>query len=254
MHRFSKPVFDTHPAVHCRMSYVLSALFVLSLITGASVYGQSGWVRQKGEVFGQLSLAGFQSDRYFNLEEEEIPTAAFMQSNLYLYAEYGLTEHLTIIANMPLLRSQGFETTETIRGTGDLRIDAKYGILQQKLPISFGIGVEAPVARANRFAENEDGLGNINLPTGDGEWNFWATVAVSASLHPLPAYINLSGGFNKRTSYDGIRFRDQWVANSQLGYLLFQKLWLQASLGVAQSLGEAEGLVSFVRGDRKSVV
>jgi hypothetical protein len=224
-------------------------LLMLCLSVGQSAYGQSGWVRQKGEVFSQLSLAGFQSDRYFNLEEEEVNTAAFMQRNLFLYAEYGVTEHLTIIANIPLLRSQAFETTETILGTGDLRIDAKYGILQQTLPISFGLGLEAPLARANRFAENEDGLGSINLPTGDGEWNFWATVAVSASLHPLPAYINLSGGFNKRTSYQGMNFQDQWVANSQVGYLLFQKLWLQASLGLAQSLGEADGLVSFVRGD-----
>lgn len=231
------------------MSFFFPALFILTLITSLSVYGQSGWVRQKGEIFSQLSIAGFQSDRYFTLDEEEISTATFMQSNLYLYAEYGVTEHLTIIANMPLLRAQGFETTETIRGTGDLRIDAKYGILQQKLPIAFGLGLEAPVARANRFAENEDGLGSINLPTGDGEWNFWATVAVSASLHPLPAYVNLSGGFNKRTSYEGLELQDQWVANSQLGYLFFQKLWMQASLGVAQSLGEAEGSVSFVRGD-----
>ena len=240
---------DVRPRYPSRTYFQYLLALVFLLVVSPVVYGQSGWVRQKGEVFGQLSLARFQSDRYFNLDEEEVSTSTFMQNNLYLYAEYGVTEHLTIIANMPLLRGHGFETTDPVWGTGDLRIDAKYGILQQTLPISFGIGVEAPVARANRFAENEDGLGNVNLPTGDGEWNFWATVAVSASLHPLPAYINLSGGFNKRTSYDGINLRDQWVANSQAGYLFFQKLWLQLSLGVAQSLGEAEGLVSFVRGD-----
>lgn len=228
---------------HCFLSILM--LLVLAPVA----YGQSGWVRQKGEVFGQLSYTRFQSDQYFNLNEEEVITSSFMQSNINLYAEYGVTEHLTIVTNMPQLRGHGFETTEVVRGIGDLRIDARYGILQQKLPIAFGIGVEVPLARADRFATNQDGLGVINLPTGDGEWNFWATMAISASLHPLPAYVNLSGGVNKRTSYDGVALRDQWVANSQVGYLFFQKLWTQASLGVMQSLGEAEGLVSFVRGD-----
>ncbi|MEK6479501.1 hypothetical protein WJR50_18295 [Catalinimonas sp. 4WD22] len=220
-----------------------------NLLIQLEARAQSAWVRKKAETFTQLSISSYQSDRYYNLDGEMVTTTDFAQHNLYFYSEYGLTEKLTIIANLPLLRAHGFTSTETIWGVGDLRVDAKYGFLQEILPISISVGVEAPIAKPNRFAENQDGLGSINLPTGDGEWNFWSTLAISGSLHPLPAYINLSGSYNKRTSFEGQHFKDQWVANAQFGYQFFQKLWLQLSVGVQNTIGEPEGLVSFVRGD-----
>ncbi|WP_277479606.1 hypothetical protein [Catalinimonas alkaloidigena] len=210
---------------------------------------QSGWVRNKGETFTQLSVSSFQSDRYHNLEGEQLTTTDFAQHHLNFYAEYGITERLSIIANWPFVRAHGFSSTETIWGIGDLRVDAKYGFLQEVLPIAISFAMEAPIARPNRFAENEDGLGSINLPTGDGEWNFWSGIAISGSLDPLPAYINLSAGFNKRTSFEGQKFNDQWVANAQFGYQFFQKIWFQLSLGVQNTIGEPKGVVSFVRGD-----
>lgn len=216
------------------------------------VDAQSGWVKKKGESFTQISLATASSDTYYNLDEVATTTTKFRQSNLYLYSEYGLFDHLTLIANVPLLRANDFETTETVWGIGDLRLDAKYGFLQHILPIAISAGIEIPTAKANRFAANQDGFGNINLPTGDGEWNFWTTLAISGSLHPLPAYVNLSGSYNNRTSFEGQKFKDQWTVNAQLGYQFFHKLWLQLAMGVQQTIGEPEGLVSFVRGDGTS--
>ncbi len=228
-----------------RRAWILCLLCSLAF----SGFGQSGWVKQQGDYFAQISIAGYQSGQYFNLNEEESTTNKFHQYNLYGYGEYGLTDHLTILANIPLLRTQGFETSENIWGIGDLRADLRYGFLQKTLPISVSVGVEAPLAKPNRLAANEDGINNINLPTGDGEWNYWATLAVSGSLHPLPAYVNVSTAYNKRTSFGGQQFKDQWNAKAEVGYQFFHKLWLQLQLGVLQSIGKPTGGVSFVRGD-----
>jgi len=230
------------------LPYALLSI-VLVLVLVQPVMAQSGWVRKKGETFSQLSYAGYTSDTYYNLEGEQVETAEFYQHNLYLYSEYGISEKLSILMNVPLMRAQGFSTTESVWGIGDLRLDAKYGFFQEVLPIAVSLGVEVPWAKPNRLAANEDGFSSIDLPTGDGEWNIHAGLSISQSLHPLPAYVNLSGGYNKRTSFEGQNFKDQWTVNTQLGYQFFDKVWLQVQLGVQQSIEKPEGLVSFVRGD-----
>lgn len=232
-----------------RTGKAAAVLCLALLLTAQAGRAQSGWVKSKHSYYAQISLAGFASDKYFNLAGQAIQTSSFRQYNLYAYAEYGLTDRLTLTGNMPLVRTQGFTTTENVWGIGDLRLDAKYGFFQDVLPTSLSVGVEVPLARPNRLAENLDGLGAINLPTGDGEWNFWTTLAVSRSLHPLPAYLSLSAAYNFRTAFEGQPLSDQWQTRLEGGYQLLGKLWLQAYLGVQQTIGEASGQVSFVRGE-----
>lgn len=217
-----------------------------SLFTASA---QSGWTKAADEAFFKLSYLHFQSDDYYNLSGEQMSTNTFSQQAIGLYGEYGMTDRLTVLMDWPLLKFQEFEHTETVAGTGDLKLGVKYA-LSKKIPISVSVVPELPIAKANKYAVNDNpALGNVNLPTGDGEWNVYSTLAISSSLHPLPAYISLYGTFNYRTKYDSINLNHQLMGGLEMGYNPFATLWLKSGLKLQQTLGDEAAAVSFVRGE-----
>lgn len=221
----------------------------VTLLIPLSSQGQSGWAKKKGELFSKVSYSSFKSDRYYNLSGNEIATSTFSQQSVHLYAEYGLYERLTVILDWPGFRMQGFETTETISDIGDLKVGLKYQ-LPLKIPISLSVLPEFPTANADNFAENKTIPGDrINLPTGDGEFNVHAILAISHSFHPLPAYINMYGGYNFRTEYAGQELSDQWVQGMEVGGMPVPDLWLRAGIKLQQSANDGGAFVSFVRGE-----
>ena len=210
---------------------------------------QSGWTKSADEAFFKLSYLHFQSDDYHSLSGDQIQTTMFTQQAIGFYGEYGVTDRLTVIADWPMIKWQGFESTETVAGTGDLKLGVKYAI-SKKLPISLSIIPELPIARANKYAENDNpDFGNINLPTGDGELNIYSTLAISSSLHPIPAYINLYGTFNYRTRYEDVNLSHQLIEGLELGYNPLKPVWIKAGLKLQQTIGDDVAVVSFVRGE-----
>ena len=158
---------------------------LIVLIAGSSL-AQSGWAKEKDEVFAKLSYSYFQSDMYFNLLGGELKTSEFQQQAVSLYGEYGLTKSITLLMDWPAFKLQGFETTESVGGVGDLKLGVKYA-LPIKLPVTISIIPEFPIAQANKFAQNKaNSMDNANLPTGDGEFNIYSILAVSHSFYPFP--------------------------------------------------------------------
>ncbi|WP_421874839.1 hypothetical protein [Marinoscillum sp.] len=230
---------------------LLLPLIHLSLMGGSlvEVQAQSGWTKGKDEAFFKLSYIHFSSDEYHNLSGESMTTATYRQQQVGVYGEYGVTERLTLLMDWPLLKWQGFESTETVLGTGDIRIGAKYALVK-KIPISLTIMPELPIAQANKYARNDNpAFGSINLPTGDGEFNVYSTLAVSTSLYPLPGYVNFFSTYNFRTSYESVQLTDQMMEGLEVGYQPVGALWLKAGLKLQQTLNDSETAVSFVRGE-----
>jgi len=226
-------------------------LIHLSLMGGSlfTASAQSGWTKAADEAFFKLSYLNFQSEDYYNLSGEQMTTSQFSQQAIGLYGEYGITDRLTVLVDWPMLKRQGFETTESVYGTGDLKLGVKYALVK-KIPVSLSIVPELPIAKANKYAQNENpALGNINLPTGDGEFNVFTTLAISSSLYPLPAYINLYGTFNYRTKYQDISLSNQLMESVEVGYNPFATLWLKGGVKLQQTLGDGTSAVSFIRGE-----
>lgn len=214
-----------------------------------SANAQSGWTKPKNEAFFKLSYFYFQADEYHTLSGVERQTNTFRHQQVGLYGEYGLTDRLTAVVDWPMIKWQGFEMTETVAGTGDLKLGLKYALVK-KIPISLTILPELPIAQANKFAANNNpDFGDINLPTGDGEFNVYSTLAISTSLSPLPAYINIFVTHNFRTTYEDISLSDQLMEGLELGYNPFNNLWLKAGIKMQQSLSDGNEGVSFVRGE-----
>ncbi|MBL6447505.1 hypothetical protein JMN32_14400 [Fulvivirga sp. 29W222] len=227
------------------MSLALGAAFLCF----STVQAQSGWTRKKGEYYLKVQTNHGKSDNYFNLSGEQLKTSEFVQSVTGLYGEYGITDRFTIISYGPVIKHQYFQTTEKITALGDLPIGFKYGIFQGKIPISVSLVTDIPIAKANNYAQNkENSFEQINLPAGDGEWNFRLTAAASHSFYPIPAYASVYSTFNYRTQYEGVDFTHQAMGGTEVGIIIGSKVWLIGGLSFQKSLGSGAA-VDFVRGE-----
>ncbi len=222
----------------------------LSLIFTSEVAAQSGWTKEKKEGFYQLSFQSLNSNDYYTLGGERLETNKFSQQSLVFYGEYGVTDKFTIIANLPLQTWNGFENTQKVSGLGDLRLEFKHAILKKYLPLSISIDPELPIGKANNFAKSTiNDFEQINLPSGDGEFNVWSTLASSFALPNAPFYGSIFGAYNVRTEYDGIQFSDQYAIGAEIGYKIAQKVWVNARLNALATVGEVLVATDFVRGD-----
>ena len=223
-----------------------SCLFLFN----SPVLAQSGWTKEKGEGFYQLSFQSFQSSDYYTLGGELLNTNKFSQQSLVFYGEYGLTDRFTIIANLPLQTWNGFETTETVSGLGDLRLEFKHALLKKYLPLSISVAPEIPIGRANNFAQSTiNDFEEINLPSGDGEFNVWTTLASSFALPNAPFYGSIFAAYNFRTEYDEVSFSDQIAIGAEVGYKVANLVWVNARLNGLNSVDDVLVATDFVRGD-----
>ncbi|MFN0216481.1 MAG: hypothetical protein ACKVT2_19650 [Saprospiraceae bacterium] len=225
--------------------FYLTTLCFLPLVAMA----QGGWTRTYKAWFVKLDASHLSAERYFNPNGDEVKTSAFRQTSFNLYGEYGFRPRLTFIVQAPLLRLNSFETTEIVAGVGDLRLEAKYRLTGNRFPVSLSIAPELPTGRANAYAANktfpED---RINLPTGDGEFNVWATLAASRSFGKF--YASAFTAYDFRTKYKGKKFRDLYQFGAEIGYNPLKQLWLNAKLRAQFSNGESRSPeLGFVRGD-----
>ena len=224
---------------------ILFGLLLWPLFAGA----QSGWTRTAKGLFMKVDASFLSADTYYSPEGNAISTSTFNQRTLNFYGEYGFRERLTFIVQAPLLRLNSFETTETAAGFGDLRLEAKYRLTGNDLPVSVSIAPEIPTGRANAFAANKEFPDDrINLPTGDGEFNVWATLAASKSFGKV--YASAFAAYDFRTKYEGKKFRDLYQFGAEVGFNPWKPLWLNAKLRAQFSNGESQHPeLGFVRGD-----
>lgn len=225
-------------------------LGLICLLISNEGFTQSGWTKGKKEGFYQLSFQSMVSRDYYTLGGEKLETNQFSQQSLVFYGEYGVTDKFTIIANLPLQTWNGFENTQKVSGLGDLRLEFKHAILKKYLPLSISIAPELPIGKANNFAKSTiNDFEQINLPSGDGEFNVWSTLASSFALPKTPFYGSIFGAYNFRTEYDGIQFSDQFAIGAEIGYQIAQKVWVNARLNALASVDKVLVATDFVRGD-----
>lgn len=220
------------------------------LLASVNTFAQSGWTKAKKEGFYQLSFQSLESTDYYTLGGELLSTNEFSQQSLVFYGEYGLTDNLTVIANWPLQVWNGFETTETVSGFGDLRLEFKQALLKKYLPLTLSVAPEIPIGRANNFASSTvNDFEQINLPSGDGEFNVWTTLATSFALPNAPFYGSIFAAYNFRTSYEDVSFTDQFAIGAEIGYHIANTVWVNARVNGLNSVNEVLVATDFVRGD-----
>jgi hypothetical protein len=211
---------------------------------------QSGWTREKNNYFIKADYTFYNATDYHNINGDVLKTSRFKQNTIALYGEYGISKRFAASAYLPLFRQNGYETTETVNGTGDLKLELKYALVKGKFPVAVSVAPELPTGPKNLYAKNiSNPLDKINLPTGDGEFNVWTTVAASHSFYPVPLYTSVYSAFNWRTKFGDRNFQNQFQAGIEAGYKIKNKFWLNAKLLALTGVGQKPQFADFIRSD-----
>ena len=148
---------------------IACCLFSFSLLAGP-------WPQPKGKGYFKLYEWWLRFDQHFTSTGELDPNATLGLYNTSLYAEYGLTDRLTGVINLPLYsrneinnqvsgtRGNVIIPGEAIGGLGDTDISLRYALNKpgSAVPLSATLTLGLPLG--------EDAGGTQgNLQTGDGE-------------------------------------------------------------------------------------
>ncbi|MEM1328702.1 MAG: hypothetical protein AAF847_13045 [Bacteroidota bacterium] len=223
-------------------------IFLFTLFQFKAV-AQSGWMKNKNSLYTQLSVHQFSSNQYYATNGTLFDEGNnFSSQQLMLYGEYGISDRLTGLLNVPLLQLNSFSNTDVVASIGDVQLGAKYA-LTQKIPLSISVEASIPTGDGVQFATsktvNELGLRDrINLSTSDGEFNVWTTLALSQSKGDW--YASVFGSLNLRTQ----GFSHQMKLGGEIGYQAIDDLWLIAKLNVLESLSDSPNTsVPFIYGE-----
>jgi len=215
---------------------------IIFIVTISQIQAQSGWTRKAKSFYVQSSAAYYSSKDYYTTEGNLSDTGSrFNSSAIILYGEYGVTDRITAILDLPVIMLNSFSSTETVAGVGSLKVGVKYRLFNN-IPIAVQADFEIPTDDGTNFARSKrpNALGTfdeINLPTSDGEFNVWTNVIGSHSFGDGKTYGSLYTGVNFRTE----SFSNQFQAGAEVGHLFFNKLYLIGKLRILEKLSSGEG-------------
>ncbi|MEM1357609.1 MAG: hypothetical protein AAGF89_05395 [Bacteroidota bacterium] len=205
------------------------------------------WPKPKGKGYFKLYEWWTQFDQHFTSNGELDPNATLGLYNTSFYGEYGLTDRLTGVINLPLFsrstinaqisgtRGNVITPGDAFNGIGDTDLALRYALSAPgaALPISATLTFGLPVGEE---AGGEQG----NLQTGDGEFNQMLTLEVGKSIsfgNTTSCYVSALVGFNNRTEGFSDEFRYGLEGGIGIGH---GKLWL---------IGRMQGSESFMNGE-----
>ncbi|MDX1548737.1 MAG: hypothetical protein R3247_17195 [Rhodothermales bacterium] len=182
---------------------LLSVLLGLMLLAPAAA--AQAWTQAPGAAYVKLSHGRATASEQFRFDGETKPYAdnvdgdAFFDRSLYLYAEYGLTETLTLVAVLPYkrLRVRDAAFDYESEGLGSVAIGLRTG-----LNGAFGVPADRHRLALNVLATVPTGYTrNFTPSVGSGQVDVQATLAYGASLWPLPGYAQAAVGYRYRSAF-----------------------------------------------------
>ncbi len=208
---------------------------LLSQIT----FGQ--WSKGKGNGYYKLSAWYLNTDQHFTDTGDIDPNATRTQFNINIYAEYGISNRLDVIAYVPFFaratQNNIFSGTngsliqpgEEINAFGDIDLGFNYNFFKKgnwsaSAKLLFGLP-------SGEDAGGSDG----SYQTGDGEFNQYLSglLGYSTSFNDTPFFAKTYVGINNRTQ----NFSDELRFGLESGINIFnKKVWLIGRLDLVQSL------------------
>jgi hypothetical protein len=210
------------------------------LCVSGSLIAQGPWLRQPKGGYVQLgaNVIGpygqiFAGNANFLDLNRDITDRTFN-----IYAEYGISKKLTLIANIPLKSLKAAETLKTdsdfsnnvlpagnVLGIGNYGLTAKFGLIKNKL--AGMIKIEAPV--------EIDAISGLN--TGYDAISITPSLSIGGSMGWVYGYLNT--GY----AYRNNNYNSDLVMNGEIGFRMAKKrFFLIGVLDIRQNL--TEGIVT----------
>lgn len=221
-----------------RVSYRWVAL-VVGLVTcgsgGTPAAHAGAWLQAPGDAYVKVSALHLRADDRWSCDGGREGADAFggtyRESMAFAYAEIGVHPRATLVVSAAAKDARvvdGAVPDYGTRSTGDLRVGARWGIVDRGVPVSIETVVSLPT-----YPETDPrapvGSREQFLPAGTGRAEFEARLQAGASLYPWPVYANLAFGTRER----GGAYGDQWLVGLEIGASgerLFAKLDLRGTL------------------------
>ena len=238
------------------MQYVLGAFLLLA---SAAQLWAGAWTLPRGAVWAKLSYLQHNTGEWYTSRQgfrvvfdDNIPrnieiapgqrvrydfAGQYSSKAVFAEAFYGLTDRLDIGVQIPVVQQNFSSDTgldRTDEGLGDIRLLAKWRLLQGPVLFTLKSGVKMPTGEF----KNEDGL----IPVGAGQWDFDFAFQIGRSFWPWPLYGNLDIGYRVRTINAEI-YRDpgdESFLNAELGYHITSKWLLTAKYEMLRSKAATE--------------
>jgi hypothetical protein len=212
-----------------RRPFSVGGLGLLFVIMTVSTAFSQAWVKSRGEYFLKLygaylyTTQEYDSNgelRDFHEEDASRTDASFRDVSFVGYLEYGLTDNLTLVTELPFRIFTSEETvvagpglmrtvTRTNGGLSDLTVLLRAPILKRKLAWSFQGGAKIPLG----YEKVPD---NGGPALGTGEIDAEISTHLGLSLYPIPAYLSAGVGYRFR----GGEFNDEMLFDAEGGVTL----------------------------------
>ena len=208
------------------MKKLLVLFVLLSTISISQVLAGGGWPQPKGKGYIKLSQWWLVSNQHFTdtgLIDPNVTSGVF---NTSLYLEYGITNRLTVTGYIPFFSratnnnlvsattGEILSPGDAINSFGDTDLGLTYGLTKGTINTSASLILGLPLG-------NDAGGSQLNLQTGDGEFNQLVKVdaGFGYQVGKTSAYANVYAGYNNRSN----GFSDEFRFGAETGYNLFGK-------------------------------
>lgn len=212
---------------------IFSLLIVTNLVFSHDV-SAGAWTLQKGQLWTKLTgmlqstdeeyIAISGAGREPDLSREfQAGTRAPYRENGYFQSHavffdlfYGVTDPFDLGVQVPYyhqtFENRGFRPKTTAAGFSDVRVFAKYNLIQNPLVGTFKFGFKIPTGKY----KNMDGI----IPVGEGQWDFDWVIQLGYSLWPHPIYANIDLGYRLRLKNKIIQREpgNEWLYHAEIGY------------------------------------
>jgi hypothetical protein len=213
-------------------------LVLLLTICVQSAFAGGPWPRNKKSGYAQLGFTYVGYNSFFNDAGKVTPLRRYVTDfTSQAYLEYGLTDKLTLTANLPfkyvstgdaILNSDTTYFKDTLQsgnlfGLSNVTFGLKYNIIRGKDVLTAGLNFEANTSRYDSLT---------TLRTGPATFVIHPYLSVGSSIENW--YIQIDAGYRVRLK----EYSDEFDYNFELGYSWNQKTYFILNLAGRISIQE----------------
>jgi len=157
-------------------------LSICLIFTVQTIIAQNAWSKPKGSVYVQLGVHNISDyNSLFNKEDPGLSLERVMSDRtLQFYGEVGLTDKLTLVANIPYKTVQSQEAivaaptldSGTLSGLGNIELGLRRQILRGKFNVAAQVNVKANTSEFNQA---------LGLRTDLDAWSVLPSISVGRS-------------------------------------------------------------------------
>jgi hypothetical protein len=190
--------------------------FIIVLLCITSEIFAGAWTQKKSKGYFQIGSQFVSADMAYNSNGDKFDIPKFSDVTLNLYGEFGLTDNLTLLANLPFFRSLQSDpdsgSTEKLKNSGisDSDLGLKIKLFERN---------QSVISATALFGIPTGKIDNVSgLWTGTEEWNQMLILEYGHSFYPTNLYFSGFIGFNNRTR----GFSDELRYSFEAGYFFIE--------------------------------